>query len=178
MYIYIDTKIVLHPLFHEHENNKMKTFLWQHFFFFFFDMSVHTLQGTMKCKNINVMLCVTTNKKTIKLLIIVDGVNGVRWLVGIYYKQKLGKILWNVSLTTNICKSNLPHSICRKVPTNLGRKRDQQWAEISNEYSKRWIQSNVTHNFWYLYAFILKEVYSSYSFVLNNMYDVVNFDSP
>ena len=111
MYIYIDTKIVLHPLFHEHENNKMKTFLWQHFFFFFFDMSVHTLQGTMKCKNINVMLCVTTNKKTIKLLIIVNGVNCVRWLVGIYYKQKLGKIIWNVSLTTNICKSNLTNFV-------------------------------------------------------------------
>ena len=28
-------------------------------------------------------------------------------------------------------------------------------SDIGNEYSKRWVDSNHTHNFWYLYAFIL-----------------------
>ena len=27
-------------------------------------------------------------------------------------------------------------------------------TEISNEYSELWVESNPTHNFWYLYAFI------------------------
>ena len=57
-------------------------------------------------------------------------------------------------------------------------------SEISNEYSKRWVESNHTHNFWYLYAFISWNLYS-YSklevvmiFILNNTYEVVDFDSP
>ena len=61
--------------------------------------------------------------------------------------------------------------------------------EIINEYSKRLAESNHTHNFRYLYAFILIlipqslysyskfEVYSSYS-IQHNTYDVFDFDSP
>ena len=35
-------------------------------------------------------------------------------------------------------------------------------TEVSNEYSKRWIDSSPTHNFWYLYTFII--ILTSYSY--------------
>ena len=61
-------------------------------------------------------------------------------------------------------------------------------SEINNEYLIRWIESNHTHNFWYLYICILILIlYSCYSYskfevtiilILNKTHDVVNFDSP
>ena len=42
----------------------------------------------------------------------------------------------------NFYKLNIPHYTAHTT-------------EILNEYSKSWIKSNHTHNFWYLYAFIL-----------------------
>ena len=61
-------------------------------------------------------------------------------------------------------------------------------SEISNEYSKRWVDSSHTHNFCYLYAYILILIsYSHYSYskfevlivlMLNNTHDIVDFDSP
>ena len=59
--------------------------------------------------------------------------------------------------------------------------------QISTKYSKRWVDSNHTHNFWYLYAFISSLIlhpHYSYSkfeehivLILNNTCDVVDFDS-
>ena len=55
------------------------------------------------------------------------------------------------------------------------------YTEISNEYSERCVESNHTHNFWYLYAFILLliswNLYSTHIQSLkyssrNNTYDV------
>ena len=60
-------------------------------------------------------------------------------------------------------------------------------SEISNKYSKRWIDSSHAYNFGYLYAPILiLKLYPHYSFskkvlillILNNTHDIVDFDSP
>ena len=64
------------------------------------------------------------------------------------------------------------------------------WLEVINEHSQRWVESNHTHNFWNLYAFILiliscnlsvhiqSLVYSFYSYLTRRMMFVIDFDSP
>ena len=61
-------------------------------------------------------------------------------------------------------------------------------AEISNEYSKRLVDSSHTYNFWYLYTFILILISYSYYYyskfkvlivlILNNTHDAVDFYTP
>ena len=94
------------------------------------------------------------------------------------------------SLLNRVRKSSSTHTgpkiLQRTFPSNAY-KATVSVAEISNEYSKRWVNWILAPNFWYLYVFILILMsYSNYSYskfevltvlILNNTHNVVDFDS-